>query len=286
MKRLATVALGLAITIPLCAQRGAGHAGAVSHGGGISHSAPAFRGSYAPSASMRYRGAPVSRTPYASPYAARPRPPMPRFAAPTSRYVTLAPPARRPAFYQNQNHHPGFDRHHPFIRTFPIVGYFPPALFAPDYFGEPFYDNSFYDDSSAYAQPDYVQPDYADNTYPQSGPEGYAPYPQTPYPDTQYPQQQYPQAQYPDAQYPQPQTTAITPQMQYVPGSSDIVTLIFKDGRPPEQIQNYIATRQTLTVINGNRHREIPIADLDIPATIKANRETGVGFQLPASATP
>ena len=226
---------------------------------------------------MRFRGAPVSRTPYASPYVSRP---MPRYAAPTSRYVTLAPPARRPAFYQNQNHHPDFDRHHPFIRTFPIVGYFPPALFTPNYFDEPFYDDSFYNDSSVYAQPDYSQqPDYADNGFSQPGPENYPPYPQTQYPDTQYPQQPYPQAQYPQPEQP----PAITPQMQYVPGSADTVTLIFKDGRPPEQIQNYLATTKTLTVINGSRHREIPIADLDIPATIKANRETGVGFQLPVS---
>jgi hypothetical protein len=70
--------------------------------------------------------------------------------------------------------------------------------------------------------------------------------------------------------------------MQYVPGSADTVTLIFKDGRPPEQIQNYLATRSTLTVIDGRHHHDIPLADLNIPATIKANRETGVGFQLPS----
>lgn len=263
MKRLATVALGLAVTIPICAQRGAGRTGFASHSSGVSHAAPAFRG-YAPSASMRYRGAPVSRAPYAYPYVSRP-------AAPSSRYMTVAPPARRPAFYR-PTHYPYIDRRRPFIRTYPVgvVGYFP-GVFGSDLFDDSFYDQPYYDDSSAYAQPLAPQPDYADSGYPQPDPEDYAP---------------YPQAQYPQPQYSQPepgQAPAIAPQMQYVPGSADTVTLIFKDGRPPEQIQNYIATKKTLTVINGSRHHDIPIADLDIPATIKANRETGVGFQLPVS---
>lgn len=202
---------------------------------------------------------------------------MTRFAPPTSRYVTLAPPARRPAFYQNQNHHTyytdhGYNNHRPRIFTYPVsvVGFLPPDLL-----DESFYDNQpLYGDSSAYTQPLTPQPEYADNGYPE-------PYPQN---DQPYPQQQYPQPQYPQPQYPQPdqeQAAPVAPQMQYVPGSADTVTLIFKDGRPPEQIQNYLATNKILTVISGSRHREIPIADLDVPATIKANRETGVGFQLP-----
>ncbi len=89
----------------------------------------------------------------------------------------------------------------------------------------------------------------------------------------------YPQ---PMPQYAQPAPTP--PQMQYVPGSADKVTLIYKDGRPPEQIQNYLATRTTLTVLDNGRRREVALADLDLPATMKANRETGVGFELPSPA--
>jgi hypothetical protein len=184
--------------------------------------------------------------------------------------MNVAPPTGRPAFYQNQRHHPYSNNHHAFIGAYPVsvVGYLPPDLIDPDFLApdEPLYDNS---DS---AQPVAPQPDYAnnypDNGYPEPAPENYPPYPPPP------PQQ--------PAQEPAP---PVTPQMQYVPGSADTVTLIFKDGRPPEQIQSYLATNKTVTVINGTRHREIPLADLDIPATIKANRETGVGFQLP-NATP
>jgi hypothetical protein len=71
--------------------------------------------------------------------------------------------------------------------------------------------------------------------------------------------------------------------MQYIPDPADTVTLIFKDGRPPEQITSYLATRSTLTVINGRRHREIPLAELDLPATRKANLETGVTFDVPST---
>jgi hypothetical protein len=60
----------------------------------------------------------------------------------------------------------------------------------------------------------------------------------------------------------------------------DAVTLVFKDGRPPETIHNYALTRTTLYVTDG-RHRQIPVADLDLAATEKANREAGVMFQLP-----
>jgi hypothetical protein len=286
MKRLATVALGLFIAIPVCAQRAAGHSGFAARGAVVSHAAPAFRRSFAPPASMRYRSVPVTRA--SRPYA--PAPPMPRFGAPSSRYMTVAPPARRPGFYQPQGNHAYSGDHHPRIRTYPVypgsvVGFFPPDLLDSDLFADSDYDNS------AYAQPLAAQPGYPDNGYPDNGysDNGYPDngYPGNGYPDNQngYPQPA-PENYYPPYPQPQPeqeQAPAITPEVQYVPGSADTVTLIFKDGRPPEQIQNYIATKKTLTVINGSRHRDIPIADLDVPATIKANRETGVGFQLPVS---
>jgi hypothetical protein len=61
---------------------------------------------------------------------------------------------------------------------------------------------------------------------------------------------------------------------------SDAVTLVFKDGRPSEKIHNYALTRTTLYVTDAH-HYEIPVADLDLAATEKANREAGVSFQLP-----
>jgi len=65
--------------------------------------------------------------------------------------------------------------------------------------------------------------------------------------------------------------------------ASDPVTLVFRDGRPPEQIHNYMLSRTTLSVLDG-RHREIPVNELDLPATEKANRAAGVDFRLPDGA--
>ena len=62
--------------------------------------------------------------------------------------------------------------------------------------------------------------------------------------------------------------------------SENGVTLIFKDGRAPELIQNYVLTKDTLYV--GDRyHRQIPIDQLDLPATVQVNRELGADFRLP-----
>ena len=60
----------------------------------------------------------------------------------------------------------------------------------------------------------------------------------------------------------------------------DALTLIFKDGRQSEQIHNYALTRTTLFVTDA-RMREIPLEELDLPATMRVNREAGVAFQLP-----
>jgi hypothetical protein len=60
----------------------------------------------------------------------------------------------------------------------------------------------------------------------------------------------------------------------------DEVTLVFKDGRPTEQIHNFVLTSTTLYV--GDRlRRSIPTDQLDLEATAKVNRDAGVEFLLP-----
>lgn len=61
------------------------------------------------------------------------------------------------------------------------------------------------------------------------------------------------------------------------------VTLVFKDGRPNQQIQNYMLTRTTLYV-QEQRLREIPVDQLDLAAMNKINSDAGVEFQLPGNA--
>jgi len=66
------------------------------------------------------------------------------------------------------------------------------------------------------------------------------------------------------------------------PEPEQAVTLVFKDGRPPEQVHNYMLTRTTLYV-QDERRREIAVADLDLAATEKVNKDSGVAFQLPGT---
>jgi hypothetical protein len=66
------------------------------------------------------------------------------------------------------------------------------------------------------------------------------------------------------------------------PASQDAVTLVFADGRPDEQIHNYMLTRTTLFVLD-QRRQDIPIDQLDLAATAKVNRDAGVDFHLPVA---
>ena len=60
-------------------------------------------------------------------------------------------------------------------------------------------------------------------------------------------------------------------------------TLIFKDGRAPVQVHNYALTANTLYALDGDSHQEIPLSQLNVQATVEANRAAGVDFALPTS---
>ena len=58
--------------------------------------------------------------------------------------------------------------------------------------------------------------------------------------------------------------------------------LIFRDGHQAE-LQNYAIVGDTLFDLADNRSHKIQLADLDLPATRKANDARGVDFQVPAT---
>lgn len=60
--------------------------------------------------------------------------------------------------------------------------------------------------------------------------------------------------------------------------------LVFKDGHKTEVV-NYAIVGDTLFEFSGGRTRKILLADLDLPATQKANDDLGVDFQVPAHST-
>jgi hypothetical protein len=74
---------------------------------------------------------------------------------------------------------------------------------------------------------------------------------------------------------PQPVSTPVNPQ--------PATTLVFKDGKPNEEVHNYVLTSTTLYGFDNGRRREIPLSELNLPATIAANRSAGVDFTLPGS---
>jgi len=71
---------------------------------------------------------------------------------------------------------------------------------------------------------------------------------------------------------PAPQPSATFP--------DDGITLIFKDGRPAMHAHNYVLTRNAIFVGDA-RGVTIPLSQLDLDATAKANRDAGVDFEIP-----
>jgi len=67
------------------------------------------------------------------------------------------------------------------------------------------------------------------------------------------------------------------------PAEETAVTLIFRNGRAPEQIHNYLLTPTTLTILD-QPYRQIPLDQIDIAATVEKNREAGVDFRIPGSS--
>jgi len=62
--------------------------------------------------------------------------------------------------------------------------------------------------------------------------------------------------------------------------SSEPTTIVFRDEHS-EQVQNYAIVGQTLWIFDEQHARKVPLADLDVPATTKANEDRGVDFRLP-----
>jgi hypothetical protein len=164
-----------------------------------------------------------------------------------------------------------------------FTGYVDPWLFGPDDYG--------YDNSNGYAANDGYggysgygndvpapyrnygqQPDDSGNPYP---PE----YRQQPYPSDD--ENQQPPPQRPSSGRPAYNGQGVTQGMSE-PAREDAVTVIFKDGRPAEQIHNYLLTSTTLTVLDAHR-QQIPLDDVNLEATVAANRAAGVDFRVPAA---
>jgi hypothetical protein len=162
-----------------------------------------------------------------------------------------------------------FPRHRPFVSNW---GYWPAYYggyipFDYDYGLTPGtytgYDAGTFD-SAPYAGYPYP-PAYGGNPYgaPYPNPSAYAPPPSPPA------QQSVPAAQ----------SSGRAPQPEPV---SEPTVLVFRDGHKQE-VDNYAIMGSTLFVLSGRRAR-IPIAELDVPETIRQNQNRGLDFRIPDQA--
>lgn len=122
-------------------------------------------------------------------------------------------------------------------------------------------------------------PEYGEEQYGEPGPQS---------DQAQLVPEQYPAPQ-PDGESDQQQNEpAPWPRQSYTGGNDNAtpqqaVTLILKNGHPPETIHNYILTANTLTVLDHG-YRQIPVDQIDLPATEAANRANGINFHVPGAA--
>ncbi|MGA3090906.1 MAG: hypothetical protein ABSD75_20050 [Terriglobales bacterium] len=64
------------------------------------------------------------------------------------------------------------------------------------------------------------------------------------------------------------------------PDTEPETTLVFRD-QHVEEVRNYAIAGGTLWVLNEQAAKKIPLAQLDLEATVKKNDERGIDFQVP-----
>jgi len=62
------------------------------------------------------------------------------------------------------------------------------------------------------------------------------------------------------------------------------LTVIFKSGRAPVKMQNYMMTAKVLTDLDSRHYEQIPMDEIDLAATQQVNAMTGVEFQIPKAS--
>lgn len=289
MKRAVAVALlVMGTALPMCAQHGGSHGGGGGgfHGGASGHSAPAFHGGFGGSAPSRSA---VSSRPAISRYAggngfaanrSRPmqRPYMPGSRIPASGMRAAGNYGARPPYSRDGDARDGHDRNghngrRPYRPVYGVgFGYGVPVGIGPwidsgfDTIGGD--DSGYGDDANAAAY----------GAYPSDGAGDY----DAPPVDDGPPPPGYYQAPYGSGYGPNGVDGSLHQPIasQDAPEDKETVTLVFRDGRPSEQVHNYMLSRTTLQVLDGH-HRDIPVGELDLAATERVNRAQGVNFHLP-----
>ena len=273
MKFRAVIAL-FALVAPAFAQHGGAHGGSFGSRGSTGHAgfsgSPGFSrsGSFIrPAAPVRY-GAPGSvgfRGIGPAPYSARPA------------YGSMGAAQSR-AWDRNgdRNGNQDRDRFDARRRSFNNwYSYYYPNLLG---YGYPYViDPGFYD----WGEPD--DSETGNSAYDQTG---MAPEPMPPYPDEgyatpdEYPQQGY-AGELPPWVPPGQNQAFAAPAAPSAPAPEEPLTVIFKSGRAPVKMQNYMMTGKFLTDLDSRHYEQIPLDQIDVAATQRANVAAGLVFQIP-----
>jgi hypothetical protein len=232
--------------------RGAsGHVGFSSQPGGLARSAPSIQYRASPTAGFRGTAPRNFSGLRFSPYGNR------LIAGRPAGSSTGRPAASNSALNRNWDRYPFNARrrefNHWYLYNYPAwLGYGYPYAFDPG-----FYD---WDDSG----------ESADN---QGGPvpEDLAPYPEVPYPG--------------DGAPPFPaQQSAVESTTPSAPIPEQPLTVIFKSGRAPVTMQNYMMTTKVLTDLDSLHYQQIPLDQIDLAATQRLNSAAGIDFQIPGAS--
>ena len=255
--RIVAAAVGLAIfAAPVFAQQGAGHAS----GGQMSAARSMGSGrAVAPARAVgpgRMMGNPIGNGPRtgairANSFGAR--------SAPLPTHREIGPNLHRHANPVQGNR----NRHHHRRGGFGVGGV--------GYVGLPYYANSL-----AFVDADDIGDDDTDQQSQQNAParQDYAE--QAPPPYTEGPPEDgftAPRAPYAPQGYPPVPPNGGQSNAQSAAAQSDgldhpAVTLVFNDGRPPEKVNSYVLTGSSVFVAENGHQRVIPVADLNLPATM------------------
>ena len=201
-------------------------------------------------------------------------------------------PTHRPPYQPGfGDHHRGWDRDHDrwrhgwhgggFGYAYPGWTYVNPYPYVIDPWLDDWGDTGDYNDQAGAANNYAPSPDYGE-PYPQE--------PQQPYGDPQPYPQSPPAQQASPQQYSRPGAAASAARPTYAgtdssstPFPEERLTLIFKDGRAPQSIRNYMMSTKELTDLDPQHFERIPLDQIDIAATAKANRANGVDFVVPGA---
>jgi hypothetical protein len=88
-------------------------------------------------------------------------------------------------------------------------------------------------------------------------------------------------APYPDKGYLAPGEQSAAAAFAAPSAPEQPLTLIFKSGRAPVKVQNYMMTATVLTDLDPQHYQQIPLDQIDLAATQQVNTAAGVEFQVP-----